>query len=70
MQIGDLCRDAVTVVGRDSPIHEAALLMRRYHIGAVVVVDTVEGKQIPSGIVTDRDIVVSVVAMGLSIHGN
>ena len=65
MQIADLCRDSVTVIGRDTPIHEAALLMRRYHIGDVVVVDTVDGKRIPSGIVTDRDIVVGVVAMGL-----
>ena len=65
MQIADLWRDSVTVVGRDSPIQEAAALMRRYHIGAVVVVDIVDGAQIPVGIVTDRDIVVGVVAMGL-----
>jgi len=39
--------------------------MRRYHIGAVVVVDAAEGAQSPVGIVTDRDIVVGVVAMNL-----
>ena len=65
MQIADLCRDSVTVVRRDSPIQEAAQLMRRYHIGAVVVVAPAEGEQIPVGIVTDRDIVVEVVAMNL-----
>ena len=65
MQIADLCADSVTVVRRDSPIQEAAQLMRRYHIGAVVVVDAAEGVQSPVGIVTDRDIVVGVVAMNL-----
>jgi CBS domain-containing protein len=65
MKVADLWRDTVTVVGRDSPIREAAMLMRRYHVGAIVVVDTIEGAQIPVGIVTDRDIVIEVVAMGL-----
>lgn len=65
MQISELCRDSVTVVRRDTPVLEAAQLMRRYHIGAVVVVDVSKGTQVPVGIVTDRDIVVEVVAMDL-----
>jgi CBS domain-containing protein len=65
MQVSELCRDAVTVVRRDSPVLEAAQLMRRYHIGAVVVIDVSEGVQVPVGILTDRDIVVGVVAMDL-----
>jgi CBS domain-containing protein len=39
--------------------------MRRYHIGVVVVVDVIDGAQIPVGILTDRDIVVELVAMDL-----
>src|SRR5262245_56521827 len=62
MQIADLCRESVTVVRRGTSIHEAAELMRRYHIGTVVVVDIEEGAEVPVGIVTDRDIVVGVVA--------
>ena len=65
MQIADLCRDSVVVTRRESTVLETAELMRRYHIGAVVVVDVPEGAQVPAGIVTDRDIVVGVVAMGL-----
>jgi CBS domain-containing protein len=65
MQIADLCHESVTVVRRDTSIHEAAELMRRYHIGTVVVVDIEKGAHIPVGIVTDRDIVVGVVAMNL-----
>jgi CBS domain-containing protein len=66
MQISELCRDSVTVVGRDSPVLEAAQLMRRYHVGTVVVVDVSAGAQVPVGILTDRDIVVGVVAMDLN----
>jgi CBS domain-containing protein len=65
MQIGDACSDAVVVAKRDSPVRECAQLMRRYHVGAVVVVDVHNGVQIPVGIVTDRDIVVGLVAMDL-----
>jgi len=65
MQISELCRDSVTVVRRESPVLEAAQLMRRYHIGTVVVVDVSNGAQVPVGILTDRDIVVGVVAMDL-----
>jgi CBS domain-containing protein len=65
MQVADLCRGTVVVAQRNSTVLEAAQLMRRYHIGAVVVVDVPEQTQVPAGIVTDRDIVVGVVAMGL-----
>lgn len=39
--------------------------MREYHVGSIVVVDEPNGKRMPAGIVTDRDIVVAVVALGL-----
>ena len=39
--------------------------MRRQHVGDLVVVDEVDGKRLPAGIVTDRDIVMEIVAMGL-----
>jgi signal-transduction protein with cAMP-binding, CBS, and nucleotidyltransferase domain len=65
MQVSELCGDFVAVVLRSSPVQEAAQLMRQYHIGAVVVVDVSDSVQIPVGIVTDRDIVVGVVAMNV-----
>lgn len=40
--------------------------MRESHLGRIVVVDETDGKCIPSGILTDRDIVVAVVALGLN----
>jgi len=44
---------------------DAAQLMRQHHIGNVVVVDRIDGDRRPLGVVTDRDIVVEVVAAGL-----
>ena len=39
--------------------------MRRHHIGDVVVVDREDRAPAPLGIVTDRDIVIEIVAKGL-----
>jgi CBS domain-containing protein len=41
---------------------EAAKLMRHHHVGDVVVVEEKEGVNVPVGIVTDRDIVIEVLA--------
>jgi len=44
----------------------AAKLMRQYHVGTVVVFDGTNGdNRIPVGIVTDRDLVVEIVATEL-----
>lgn len=67
MPIGDVCVRDVVVATKDTTVLEAALLMRRHHVGNLVVVDEgADGRKIPVGIVTDRDIVVSVVAPTLS----
>ncbi len=50
---------------RDTTIAEAANLMRHEHVGDVVVIDKVDGQHLPLGIVTDSDIVVEVIAIGL-----
>jgi len=55
----DVMKTEVVTVSPSAPITEAALSMREEAIGALVVVDD-EGR--PQGIITDRDIVVSVVA--------
>lgn len=65
MAIGDICKREVISVTRETTINEAALLMRRHHIGDVIVVKEGKGQRIPTGIVTDRDITVEVVATGL-----
>lgn len=64
--IGGICsRDVVFTTG-DTTVSAAAKLMREHHVGSIVVVEEMNGgKRRPLGIVTDRDIVVEVVAPGL-----
>jgi len=65
MNIRDICTIQTISCSRDETVQGAALLMRKHHVGDLVVVDGSDGDAIPAGIVTDRDIVVSVVALGL-----
>ncbi len=65
MPIGDICvRDVVTAT-RETTIVEAAQLMRVNHVGDLLVVEGSNGSRAPVGIITDRDIVVAVVALRL-----
>jgi CBS domain-containing protein len=64
MAVGELCVRDVVVTSRSSTIQDAARLMRQHHVGNVVVVEDVNGRK-PVGIITDRDIVLSVIATKL-----
>lgn len=65
MPIGTIRTRDVVVTYRHAKVSEAARLMRQHHVGDVVVVDDVDGRRVPCGIITDRDIVVGIVAKGL-----
>lgn len=65
MTIGEICNREVVFVNRDVTVNAACKLMRHYHVGSLVVVDEAEGKRVPVGILTDRDIVVEIDAMDL-----
>jgi len=56
--IGDICTKPVVTVSPTTTVQEAADLMRRRQVGAVVVVNA----GAPKGILTDRDIAIRVVA--------
>jgi CBS domain-containing protein len=62
MTLGDVCNRSVVVAERNETIAEAANRMRALHVGDLVVVESRGGGRVPIGILTDRDIVVSVVA--------
>ena len=64
MPIGEICNREVVFSYPNHTVREAALLMREYHVGDLVVVEE-NGKRKPVGIVTDRDIAISIVALGL-----
>jgi CBS domain-containing protein len=65
MRIGEIGTGQPVHCKREHTVQEAALLMRQHHVGDLVVVDQPDGERLPVGILTDRDIVVSVVALGL-----
>ena len=67
MNVGQMCqRNAVTVQVGDE-IATAARLMREKHVGFLVVVEPAAqtGAVVPVGVITDRDIVVSTIALGV-----
>mgnify|MGYP001610500650 CR=1 FL=1 len=66
MTIGQICNREVVFTARDTTVQAAAKLMRHHHVGTVVVVDEMEGRRVPAGIVTDRDIVIEVNAVDLN----
>lgn len=65
MPISEICNREVVIVQRENTVLEAARLMRQHHVGDVVVVDEGNGVRVPVGIVTDRDLVVEIIAPGL-----
>jgi CBS domain-containing protein len=58
----------VVATGRSATLEEAARTMRDFHVGTLVVVDTVDGSPEVAGIVTDRDLVVQGLAQGREAH--
>jgi CBS domain-containing protein len=62
MPVSEICNREIIVVRRDDTVHEAAKLMRQHHVGDVVVVEERNGVRVPVGIVTDRDMVVEIMA--------
>ena len=62
MNVGDICNREVVVALAHETVAAAIDLMRTYHIGDLVVVDQRGHNNRPIGIVTDRDILISVVA--------
>jgi predicted transcriptional regulator len=63
MTLGSICKRNVVVAPSNEGIVDTAKRMRMLHVGIVVVVQSdYSGKPVPLGILTDRDIVLSIVA--------
>ena len=67
MTIGQVCNREVVFIHAQASIPEAARLMREHHVGDLVVIKEKSGKRVPVGIVTDRDIVLEVIAEGVDM---
>jgi len=68
MTVGKFCNREVIIADKDSSIVEIAKLMRRHHVGDVVLV-TGDGDRVkPVGILTDRDIVIELLACDVDLN--
>jgi CBS domain-containing protein len=67
MHVGQLCNRDVVTLSPHAKVASAAQLMRDRHVGYLVIIepDFVGASQRAIGVLTDRDIVVEVVARGL-----
>ena len=66
MTIEEIFERGVAMASEQNTVYEAAMFMRQAHVGCLVVVNA---SRHPIGMVTDRDIVLSVVAAGLKPDG-
>ena len=64
MRIADVCTRIPVTIRAAQTVLEAAKRMREGHVGSLVVVDR-DGDGVPVGMITDRDIAVSVIAREL-----
>lgn len=62
MSIGEVCNREVVIARPDENVSQAARRMREHHVGTLLVVEERDGKRVPVGVVTDRDLVVEVLA--------
>jgi len=66
MTVSAVCNHNVATIERSASVVDAAVRMRAEHVGDLIVVDQRATRRVPVGILTDRDIVVAVVAKGVS----
>lgn len=68
MPINECCNVGVVCCEQDTAIPEVAALMRKHHVGDVIVIENQNGKRVPVGIVTDRDIVIETIAQDVDVN--
>ena len=66
MTVNLICNHNVATIAASEDIADAAVRMREEHVGNLIVVERRGSAVVPIGILTDRDIVVGVVAKGAS----
>jgi CBS domain-containing protein len=69
MKIGSVCNPEVAVIEPHELVVDAARRMRERHVGDLVVVRNEPGGRVPIGILTDRDIVVGIIAKDIAHLG-
>ncbi len=67
MTVGKICNREVVITTPEATLIAVAKLMREYHVGDVVVVTQRGDESVPVGIITDRDIVLAIVASEVNL---
>lgn len=62
MTIGELCNRSVVIAESHESAAVVAGLMAEHHVGSVVIVEGTRDGRVPVGIVTDRDLALTIVA--------
>ena len=65
MLVSDFCERDIVTLEQERTLVDAAKLMRHFHVGYVVIVEQRNKEVVPLGIVTDRDVVIEVIATEL-----
>jgi CBS domain-containing protein len=64
MTVASICSRDIVSLHREESLQEAARLMREHHVGTVVVTQVAPDGVHVAGLVTDRDLVIEVLARG------
>ena len=67
MSIGEICNRDVVFTLKSSTVQEGAQLMRQHHVGCLIVVEDGSEPPKPLGVVTDRDLVVEIMAENVPV---
>src|SRR5678815_2894817 len=68
MKIGEYCKRAVVAIASEADAAEAAKRMRAEHVGFLIVYREGDELQQPVGVLTDRDLVLGVLARDVDPH--
>ena len=68
MKVGEYCKRAVVAIAASADAAEAAKLMREEHVGFLIVHHEGDSLQRPIGVLTDRDLVLGVMARDVDPH--
>lgn len=68
MKVGDYCKRAVVAIASSADAASAAKLMRSEHVGFLIVYREGDTLQRPVGVLTDRDLVLGVMARDVDPH--
>jgi CBS domain-containing protein len=65
VNVGDICSRHIVYVSPQDPVLDVARIMREQHVSSVVVVDNMHGEIRPHGMISDRDLVLEVLAANI-----